>query len=549
MDGNFNNTFKLLGLIIKREKFISTVWIAILVLSSFGIAPAVASMFPDAASRAQFAASINNPIMIAIMGPVYGLDNYTAGAMYSNVMLLWYLIPTAIMNIFFIIRHTRGDEDAGRVEVVRSLPSGRLAGINAAILGAIILNIILGILTAAALYITGIDSMDLRGSITFGAVTAATGLVFAAIAALFAQLASGAGSASTLSMITMGVFYILRAIGDVREIELIAYISPLGLAQRTQVYVQNHVWPILVLLIIAVVISIASYVLSSVRDMGQGFIAPKQGPANAHKSLLSPLGLTWRLLRSAVITWIVIMVVLSASYATMVTDITSFVGDSPEYLTIIGVPVDKLDTMSDADKNRVIVESFGTFVTVIMTLMCITPLLTTVLKARAQEREGLAEHVYAAAVSRSHYLGGYVLLAFLTSIVLQFLTAIFLYFPAEMIAGNANPFTLQEVLTQFLSFLPAQWVMIAVCVFFVGLLPGLTGIVWGYFGVVVFVSFLGGLFLPDWAPALSPFHFVPQPQPMVDFVLNFTPLIVLTIISAVLTIFGFIGYKKRDLMI
>ena len=549
--GDFNNTGNLIKFVFRRERFMTTAWILILVVFAMGVAPAMANMFPDAASRTEFATTFNNPIMIAMMGPVYGVDNYTAGAMYGGLMLLWYAMAVAIMNIFLVVRHTRADEQAGRVEVVRSLPTGRLANLNATMISAVIINAILGVLTGLGLAILGLEDMGFAGSMAFGLSSAAVGLVFASIAAVFSQITSNASGATGMSFASIGLFYMIRAAGDMQGNEIVSCISPLGLVLRTQSYVQNNIWPSLLLVAIAIVLSAVAYKLNSIRDLGQGFIAAKPGRATASPLLRSPFGLTWRLLRTMLITWAIVMFVLGASYASVIGEISSFIGDSPEYLTVIGVPVEVLDTLSEADKSRFIVEQFGTFVTLMMTLVAIVPLIGAVMKMRTEEREGRAENVLTRAVRRCKYTQGFVVLAFVASAVIQFLTASGLYLTAASVtsaAGTENPFTFIELMKSFFAFLPALWIMIGFAVLIIGLLPKATGVVWGYFGVVVFTSFMGRLVFPDWLMNITPLHFVSQPVPLQDFTIDYTPLIIMTGIAAVMTAVGVIAYAKRDMV-
>jgi len=549
--GDFNNTGTLIKFIFRRERFISTAWIAILVLFSMAIAPAMADMFPDAASRSQFAAAFNNPMMVAMMGPIYGVDNYTSGAMYGGLMLVWYAIAVAVMNIFFVARHTRADEQAGRVEVVRSLPTGRLANLNATMISAVILNGILGLLTGLGLAVVGVETMDFTGSMIYGAATASIGIVFASVTAVFSQLSSNAGGATGLSFASIGVFYMIRAAGDMQNIEIISCISPLGLVLRSQAYVGNNIWPSLVLLLIALGLSLFAYKLNSIRDMGQGFIAARPGRAKASPLLHSSFGLAWRLLRTPIIIWAIVMVTLGASYASVVGEIDSFISDSPEYMTILGVPVEMLPSLSQADQAKLIVESFGIFVTLMMTLVAIVPLLNAVLKIRAEERDGRTENVVSRAVPRCKYMAGYVILAYIASIVIQFMTAIGLYGTAAYVAGDSNPFTFSELMLSFFAFLPALWIMIGFAVFIVGLLPRATGLIWVYFGIVTFTSFIGRLVFTgnlEWLMNITPLYFVSQPEPFKDYVINYTPLIIMTGIAIVLTVAGFISYRKRDMV-
>ena len=543
---NFNNTGRLCKLILRRERIISLVWIVILVVFSMGLAPAMTAMFPDTESRSNFAVSFNNPVMVAMMGPVYGVDNYTAGAMYGGLMLLWVAITVAVMNIFFVVRHTRADEERGRTEVVRSLPTGRLTNINATMLSALVLNAVLGLLIGLSLTALNIEGIGFGGSMLYGAAVGVSGLVFAAIAALFSQLSSNTGGATGLSLAVLGVFYMIRAGGDSQGNEIMACISPLGLVQRSQTYVENNIWPSLILLLEAVVISAVAYKLSSVRDLGQGFIAAKPGRAKAPAGLLSPFGLAWRLLRGPLIIWIIVMFVLGASYGSVVADISTFIGDSPEYLTIIGVPIELLDTLSMADKEKLIVDSFGQFVTIMMTLVCFVPLLNAALKVRSEEKEGRAEHILSRVVPRAKYLAGYVILAYIASVLIQFATAVGLYYATDALTGGASPYDFGEMLTTYFALLPAAWVMIGVAVFLVGLAPKATGVAWAYFGVVFFTSFVGGMVLPEWMLNISPMHHIPGPQPFERYTLDFPPLIVLTAIAMALTTAGFIFYSKRD---
>jgi len=549
--GDFNNTGTLIKFIFRREKIVSTIWILMLVLFSMGVAPAMANMFPDTASRTQFATAFNNPIMIAMMGPIYGADNYTSGAMYGGLMIVWYAIAVAVMNIFFVVRHTRADEQAGRVEVVRSLPTGRLANLNATMISAMILNLILGLMTGLGLAVLGVESMDFAGSMVYGAATATIGMVFAAIAAVFSQLSSNASGATGMSFASIGAFYMIRAAGDMEGIEILSCISPLGLVLRSQSYVENNIWPSLLLFLIAIVLSLVAYKLNSIRDLGQGFIAARPGRATASPLLHSPFGLAWRLLRTPLIVWSIVMLSLGASYASVVGQIDSFIGDSPEYMTILGVPVDLLPTLSQADQSKMIVESFGIFVTLMMTLVAIVPLINAVLKIRTEEREGRTENVVSRAVPRCKYMAGYVILAYIASVVIQFLTAIGLYGTAAYMTGDANPFVFSELMQSFFTFLPALWIMIGFTVFIVGMFPKATSVVWGYFGLVTFTSFIGRLVFTgnlEWIMNLTPLHFVSQPEPLKDYVINYIPLFVMTGIAAVLTIIGFISYRKRDMI-
>lgn len=542
MRGNFENTGKLVRFILRREKIISTVWIVILVVFSMVLAPGMSSMF-DADARRNFAATFDNPVMIAMMGPVYGAANYTAGAMYSGMMMLWVIIAVAVMNIFIVVRHTRADEEKGRAEVVRSLPAGRLSVLNSTMITAVIINTVLALLTGLGIAVTGVEGMGFAESMLYGAVLGASGLVFAAVTSVFCQLSSGAGGAAGLSFLTLGVAYMIRAAGDMYGMDALSCISPLGLAQRSQVYVQNNILPTLILLLEAAVISAVAYKLNSVRDIDQGFIPARPGRKEANAGLLSPFGLSFRLLRNTMIIWCIVMLVLGASYGSIIGDIYDFVGDSPDYLVIIGVPKEYVDTLSADEMGDIVSQYFGAFVASMMSLICLIPLLTAMMKPRGEEKDGRAEHILSRAVTRARYLAGYAVIAYASAIILQCATAFGLYISA--FASGSNPFALGDLLKSYLAYVPALWVTVSVAVLLIGLIPKAAGAVWGYFGFVFFASFMGEILgLPEWALGLSPMKYVPQ-FPLEE--LTAAPLAVLTGIAAILTAAGFIFYRKRDM--
>ena len=544
--GYFETAVKLTRSIFRRDRLSIILWVVLLACFSAVLAPGIDSMFPDEAARLTLAQIYDNPIMVSMMGPIFGVgqaEGFSSGAMYSGLILLWVALAAAVMNIFFVVRHTRADEERGRAEVVRSLPVGRLAGLHAAMVSSVIVNAALALLTGVGIAAFGVPGMGLGGSVLYGAAIGATGLVYAAIAALFCQLSSSSSGASALSGIVLGISYLLRAAGDVRGSHFIACLSPLGLAQRSQVYVKNYVWPIITLLLLAAAISAAAYKLNTVRDLGQGFIAAKPGRAEAGRRMRSSLGLSWRLMRTALVSWVVVMFLLSGSYGTVIGDLPGFIGDSPDYLQIIGIPESLVNSMSDADKAGVIVTYFGAFIAMMMTLVGIVPVITTAMRPRIEEREGRAEHVIARAVPRRKYIGGYLLLAFSASVLIQFAVASGLYLVTNSLS-EVRLFAFGDLVRAYAVYLPAIWVMIGLVTFLVGRFPKATGAAWGYFGFVAFTSFIGGMLdLPPWLNSLSLFHYIPR-LPLEAFAA--APLIFLTVLAVILTSAGILFYGRRD---
>lgn len=534
MRGNFENTGRIAWFILRRERVMSAIWIIGLWLFAAGLAPAMSVMFDDTA-RMAYVETINNPAMIAIMGPVYGVDNFTAGAMYSNAMLLWVIIAVAVMNIFLVIRHTRADEEKGRVEVVRSLPTGRLANLHAVVITAIAVNTILALLIGFGIAAMGIESMDFAGSMLYGTTIGISGLFFAAVAALFAQLSSSSRGALGLSLVTLGIIYIMRAAGDISS-EVLSLASPMGLVLRAQIYVGNYWWPVFIMFCETLAVAAVAYALNAVRDMGQGFIPVKPGRREASPILRSPFGLAFHLSRNTLALWIIGVFVLGASYGAILGDIDNFVANSDFYSQFIG-----------SNPNYTTAQMFVSMVSFIMSLIALAPVLITVLKLRGEEKDGYAEHILSRAVSRRKYFLGYTILAFAASFLVQSALAVGLYASAVAVLPDPGDLTLGYLLQANLVYLPAMWIMVGVAVLLTGLLPKATAAVWGYYGFAFFISFIGRLpdLLPVWVNKLTPFGYIPQLP--VDNI-NYAILTVLTVIAGAMTIGGLIFYRRREVV-
>jgi ABC-2 type transport system permease protein len=487
----------------------------------------------DQAAREAFLVSFDNPAMIAMMGPIYGTDNFHAGAMLGVVLLLWVVLAVAVMNIFLVVRHTRADEERGRAEVVRSLPVGRLANLNAAMISAIIVNGVMALVIGLGIAVLGVESMTFHGSMLFGIAIGASGLVFAAIAALFSQLSSSSRGAIAYSSAFIGVFYLMRAAGDVGN-EALSLISPLGLVLRTQSFIENNWWPIFFLLLFAAAVTLAAFLLNARRDIDQGFIPAKPGHREAPKYLRSSFGLAYRLTRGTLIAWMIIVFLLGASYGSIMADIDAFVADSEMYQQIIGVSDDFSTT-----------ELFITMVNAIGALFALIPLMVIAMKPRAEERENRAEHILARGVSRAKYMSGYVILSLAAGVLFQAFTALGLYSAAAAVMPDPGDISLGFLLEANFVFVPAIFVMIGLTVLVAGLLPKATGVLWGYFGASFFVVMMGRIegLLPAWVDKLFPLMYVPQLP--VDEV-TALPMVLLTVIAAALTAAGIYFYSKRD---
>jgi len=324
----------------------------------------------------------------------------------------------------------------------------------------------------------------------------------------------------------------IRAVGDPTN-EALAMISPLGLIMRAQVFVGNYAWPILTILGMAAAICILTYVLDSRRDMDQGYIPQRPGPAEASPSLLSPMGLSWRLTRNAFFAWAIGMLALGAALGGLMGEAESFAADNEIFMAMV-----------PASPDFTVTQLFTMLLNILLAIICIAPVVSLALKLHAEERDHRAEYILGTAVSRTKYLASYVTIGFGASLVMPLATAFGLW-----LVGNitmAEPLGFGTMLWAIMVYVPALWAMLGFCVFIVGAAPKLVFLCWAYFGYSFIVGFFGDLLsLPEWAMRLSPIGFVPM-VPLDE--VRWVTMLGLSAVAVVLTATGTIFYRRRDLV-
>ena len=526
----FENSLTLCRFIFRRDRIRTLVWFIGIMLLVVGYGSMLPGMYPAEADRLVMIETMKNPAMIAMMGPVYESGG-SIGALYANLMFVWTAMFVAVMNVFLVIRHTRSDEEQGRTEVVRSLPVGRLANLSSVMIVAFVLNLVFAICMGLGLAFLGDESMGFVGSLLFGVTIGAVGLVFAAITAIFCQVCANPRTAMALSLASIIVAFMLRALGDMQEIELLACLSPLGLMLRTKVFIDNLWWPVVVAVVVGAIATGFAFWFCAVRDLGEGLVPAGKGKRDAAPYLKNAFGLAWRLLRTPVIIWAIVMPVLGVAYGSIMGDLESFIESNELFQAMF----------PDGDPMQ-----FVSLLMVVMAMAGTIPIIQFMLKARSQESGGYAENVLACSVSHYSQLSGYFIIALLACFLMPSLTAF--GFWAGSVAVMEDPITLSTFLSAAMVYIPSVLFMLGVALLLVAYLPRLTYLVWAYLGGAFFAIYFGSMMqLPNWTGKLFPFGYIPR-YPVDDFsAMTVVAMVMLCVIAAGMYVLGFVGYRKRDM--
>lgn len=527
---NFFQTGRLMKHILKRDRFRIPIWLISLIFFTITVPVAFDELYPSQQERDFLAETMNNPALIAMVGPA-DLSNYTIGVMTSHQMLLITALIVGLMSILMMIRHTRADEEDGRLELIRSLPVGKLSMLNASLIVVIIVNIVLVILTGVFLFSLGIESIDFEGSLLYGATLGFTGILFATITAVLAQLTETSRGTLGFAIAILLGSYFLRAIGDVSA-EVLSWISPLGWVPMTEVYANNQWWPIVLMILLSFVFTILAYYLNTIRDLGAGLLPSKAGKATASNWITNPIGFALRLQKTAIISWAVGMLLFGLSYGSVFGDLESFIEGN-----------DMLKQIFANNSEISLVEQFISILMIVITLFATIPPLLNIFRLYAEEKKGRLENIMSFSLSRTRLMFSYLIISIVNGFVMISLAAFGLWAAGNAVVDDGISFW--NIYSAALAYYPAMIVLIGLATFFIGYKPKFNFIIWLYLFYSFIVLYFGEIFqFSEWVGKLSPFGYIPA-LPVDEF--EWLPIIILTIIAIILIIGGLISYNKRDI--
>lgn len=530
MRGPLAGTGQLLRLFLRLDRFRLTVWVVSLFAVVWASVDALQRTFTDEQSLQARASLGANPASIMMTGPLFR-ENYNFGTMVANELSLWVLLPAAVMGVLFMVRHTRADEESGRLEMLRALPHGRLAATAASAALVTLASAALGAAVTAGLLIPGMEPAD---SFAFGLAVALTGVVFGAIAAVAAQVTGSAGTATGLGLSAVVLAFLVRGVGDVIDHEgsWLSWFSPFAWAQQTRLYSDLRWWPLLVSAAAALLLTALALRLAGGRDLGAGIGQNGRGAAEAKRGLLSPAGLAHRLQTRTFLIWAVGLLFFAVAFGSLASELEGVFDEMPAMTEWVELD---LDNLTDA---------FGALVLSYLSLGPAVLLVTATLRLRAEEREGRLTALLVGGSSRPRLLAGWFAVVAVEAAGVMVLLGFGL--GLGMAWGSGEPGWIADMTVASLAYLPAVLFYGAVAALLFGLLPRFTSLAWLLLSWSALVLFLGDLLdLPDRARGVSPVWHTPLvPEAEWDAV----PLAVMAALAAVFLAGGLIAFRRRDVI-
>ncbi|MFD5123197.1 ABC transporter permease [Streptomyces sp. NPDC058385] len=523
-------TGTLLRLALRHDRVMIPVWVAVVLMMVLSMPGSLKSVYSTAAERADIAQSMaTNSSMRALYGPVFadsigGLTAWRIGV-YGGLF-------AAVMSLLIVVRHTRDEEESGRQELVSAAMVGRRAPLTAALLAALVADSVIALLVAG-----GLAPQGGAGALALGLAIAATGMVFATMAAIVAQLTESARLAKGLTSAVLGLAFVVRAAGDSGTggssqafgsgggSSVLTWLSPLGWLENTRAFADERWWVLLLFVAAVAAQAVAAYGLAGRRDIGMSFLPSRPGPASGRLGTAGALA--WRLQRGSVFGWSAGFLVAGVAFGGMTQGATDLVGDNRKTRDII----ERMGGQSG------VTDAFLATMVGMLGMVAALYIVSSVLRLSGEETSQRAEPVLAAAVGRLRWAAGHLAIAFGGAALIMVLGGLGL--------GIGYGKNFGPVLGACLTQLAAIWVIGGLAVLLFGVFPRAAVAAWAVAGIALLIGWIGPAFeLPQPVMNLSPFGHLPK---LPGGEMAWTPVLTLLAIAAVFVAAGLTGLRRRDL--
>jgi len=529
--------WSMVRLVARRERVALAAWALVIAALTAMFASMSVSSLPTHDEAVLQSSLIAGSPALRMFGPTFGA---TVGGYAVARSLLTLVVLTALANSFTVVRTTRRDEDDGSAELIGSAAVGRQARLVAALLVVGAFDLVVGLLVVPALACQG---MPAAGALLTGAAIAATGLVFAGVGALAAQLASGARGANGLAGLALGGAFLASAAGSMLgtttqdgtgvDPAWPMWLSPLGWSQQVRPFDGPRAWPLALCLAAFAALAAAAWWVSAHRDFGLGVIPERRGRGVAARSLAGPFGLVWRVERTGAISWSLAMLGTGLAFGSLAAGGLKMTGSAAQWYSQVAGSSD-------------MVPAFRTAMVQMAALAAAVYAVLTVLRGRSDEVTGRSEPLHAATVSRVRWATVHAAHAVIGAAVLLALFGLGLALASGGDAG-ARLAQVGKLVGAALSQLPAVLVVGGVAALAAGFVPRFApAVAWPVLAAsgLLGPTFGASLGVPAWVTGLSPLGHAPKAPaaPVAG-----APLLALAAVAVGLVVLGALAARRRDL--
>jgi ABC-2 type transport system permease protein len=487
--------------------------------------------YPTVLDRMRFAHSFaDNKAVVLFYGKAYDLlsvGGYTAWRVGGTLAIF-----AAVFGLLGAVRALRAQEDAGRAELVLSLPVSRGTAFAAAMAAVAVETGCLWMACWVGLIAGG---LPLGGSAYLAAAVVSVVPVFMGVGALASQLGATKRMANELAGGLVVLALVLRVIADTSSgAGWLRWATPLGWAEELRPFTGAHPLVLLGPVVTAAALVALALRLAIARDIGSGLLASRD-TSRPHTALLtSPTRQTWLQERLGLLVWTG-GVGAMALVIGVVSKSVSSLGISKQLQTTL----EKLGAGSVLTPKGYIGFSFSFFV-LVACLFAVSQMGA----ARHEEEAERLETLLALPIGRQRWLGGRLALA-MAGIAWICACAGVLAWAGAVSQGVS--LSLITMLEAAVNCLPAAVLFLGLAALAYAAVPRAAGAI--AYGLVV-IAYLWQLFgallgAPTWLVQATPFAHVAA-VPAVAFRVG--AALVMVAIGLVAALAALAAFARRDLM-
>ncbi|WP_252443278.1 ABC transporter permease [Pseudonocardia humida] len=521
----------LVRLIARRDRAVLGLWVLATVGLLAGAAASTASTYPSPQARAdRYDQILAVPTFLVFQSRAFddGVGALAAQQAFGGTTIL-----AALGAALLVVRHTRGEEESGRRELLGSTVVGRQAPLAAILAVTLAAGVLIGVLGSAALISSGLPA---TGAVALGTVACGAAWIGAGMGAVAAQLTTRPALAAIGALGTFVVLHYLRGLvhlgGD--RLAWLGWLIPNGWLEQVRPFADERWWPLALVAALTAALVAGAGALSARRDLGAALVAPRRGPATAVPALRDPLRLAWHLHRGSILAW---SLGLAAIGSAMGAAGSAAVADYAD-LAWVADYASALRLSDPAD-------AFFVYVVFVFVFVTAGHAVFLTLRLRTDEASGLAESLLATPTSRARWAAGHLGVALLAPVLLQTSLGVGLGVGAGAATGDLAG-ELTRGLGLALPLVPAVWVLVGVTVAAFGAVSR-TAPVLGWLaigiGIGAEIAVKAGVLPEAVYRAVSPFSHVSayyRPTPLV--------YIGLVIIAGALIAAGIALLQRRDVL-
>lgn len=486
--------------------------------------------FQGSIDAAGLRALAENPAVRILFGRPQALDDAGGFTVWRTGLPV--LVLSSVWALLAATRITRGEEDAGRADLVLA---GRVRVVDVVLrvmavmaLAAVLVAVAVGAaLVAAGTNATG--AMIYAGALLGVTSTFATAGVFAA------QVMPTRSAAVGVSVGLLGIWLLLRMLADgVEQLAWLTWTTPFGLTAMAAPYADNRVAPLLVLTGLAAGFAAAGHVAARHRDVGGALVAlpTRRAPRNGLLKSVERFAIR-RAIRPTV-SWATGIAAYFVLVGALIASILEFFDTNRHFA----------DLASSAGFGGL--DSAQGFAAALFSLLAIPTSLYAATRLAALVADEHARHwtaVLSAPVSRIRLVCTEIAVVAAGVVALHAIAGLAIAAGATV---TGAPLTLNSALLGALNSAPVAWLAVGAAAIAIGWMPsgvaaiGALPVVGGFLLNVVAQSVRA----PGWVSSMSPFaHLgaVPNAPP------EWAALVVYIVIGAMAVAVGVAGYSRRDL--